>query len=286
MSFLKKNMKPSLAKPLIIAVLVIIAIVAGIVFFGAKQNLDSSKDASGQNGEPAALNETGLDGSDSVENVADVEKVIAKWVEANPQAIIQAVANMQQKAMKQRLDQAQETIKTKEGDLYSKSSPHYTPSGYNITVVEFFDYNCGYCKKANQALEQFLKEDKKVRVIYKDFPILGEASQELAKVSVAVNIIEPSLYREFHNALMKSNEKNKQGAIKVAKSVGVNQEKLEKALSSKAEEINELLQNNLSLGSGIGINGTPGFVIGEELVPGAIEVEGFREKVAALRAKK
>ncbi len=278
-------MKPSLSKPLIIAVLVIVAIVAAIVFFGTKQKLDAPQALSDQNGERFTVNETGLDGDDEVENVADVEKVIAKWVEANPQAIIQAVANMQQKAMKQRLDESGQNIKTKNDELYSKSSPSYAPSGYDVTVVEFFDYNCGYCKKASQVVEQLLKEDKKVRVIYKDFPILGEASYELAKVSVAVNMVEPSLYREFYNALMKSNERNKQGAIKVAKSVGVNQEKLEKALNSKSEEINNLLQSNLSLGSSIGINGTPGFVIGEELIPGAIELEAFREKVAALRAK-
>lgn len=278
-------MKPSLSKPLIIAVLVIVAIVAAIVFFGTKQKLDAPQALSDQNGERFTVNETGLDGDDEVENVADVEKVIAKWVEANPQAIIQAVANMQQKAMKQRLDESGQNIKTKNEELYSKSSPSYAPAGYNVTVVEFFDYNCGYCKKASQVVEQLLKEDKKVRVIYKDFPILGEASYELAKVSVAVNMVEPSLYREFYNALMKSNERNKQGAIKVAKSVGVNQEKLEKALNSKSEEINNLLQSNLSLGSSIGINGTPGFVIGEELIPGAIELEAFREKVAALRAK-
>ncbi len=285
MSFIKKNVKPSLVKPLIIVVLLVAAVVAGIVFFGSKQKLDSAESYSQQNGERLTINETGLDGDDSVENVADVEKVIAKWVEANPQAIIQAVANMQQKAMKQRLEEAQGNIKTKEKELFSKSSPNFSPAGYNVTIVEFFDYNCGYCKRANQALEQFLKEDKKVRVIYKDFPILGEASYELSKVSIAVNLVEPGLYKEFHNALMKSNEKNKQGAIKVAKAVGINAEKLEKALSSKAEEINNILQENLSLGSSIGINGTPGFVIGEELVPGAIEIEGFREKVSAIRAK-
>lgn len=279
-------MKPSLVKPLVIAVVVIAAIVAAIVFFGTKQKLDTPQGHSEQNGEPLTINETGLDGGDSVENVADVEKVIAKWVEANPQAIIQAVANMQQKAMQQRQEEAGQNIKTKGDELYSKSSPSHSPSGYNVTIVEFFDYNCGYCKKANQVVEQLLKEDKKVRVIYKDFPILGEASHELSKVSVAVNMIEPSLYREFHNALMKSSERNKQGAIKVAKSVGINQEKLEKTLSSKASEIEGILQNNLSLGSSIGINGTPGFVIGDDLIPGAMELEGLREKVAALRAKK
>jgi len=284
MSFLKKNMKPSLVKPLVIAVLVIVAIVAAIVFFGTKQKLDAPQ--SEENGERLTINETGLDGGDSVENVADVEKVIAKWVEANPQAIIQAVANMQQKAMQQRQEEAGQNIKTKGDELYSKSSPSHSPSGYNATIVEFFDYNCGYCKKANQVVEQFLKEDKKVRVIYKDFPILGEASHELSKVSVAVNMIEPALYRDFHNALMKSNERNKQGAIKVAKSIGVNQEKLEKTLSSKASEIEGILQNNLTLGSSIGINGTPGFVIGDDLIPGAMELEALREKVAALRAKK
>lgn len=192
---------------------------------------------------------------------------------------------MQRKAMEDRMKDARQNIGTKKDELFSKNSPQYAPSGYDVTMVEFFDYNCGYCKKANATVEQILKEDKKVRIIYKDFPILGEASNELSKVSIAVNILDPKAYRKFHDALMNSNERTKDGAIKVANSVGINVAKLQEVLRKEEAKISQIIQDNISLGSSIGINGTPGFVIGEELIPGALEIDTFREKIAAARAK-
>lgn len=122
-------------------------------------------------------------------------------------------------------------------------------------------------------------------MIYRDFPILGQPSKEMAEVSIAVNLSDPSSFKKFHDALMASSEKGKDGALKIAKNVGINIAKLESTLSKDKSKIEKLIEDNLTLGSSIGINGTPGFVIGEELIPGALDVLALKEKISAVRKK-
>ncbi len=283
MSFTKKNFsqKPSLTKP-IVAVVAVLLIIGGIYsIFGSKKSQNSSEAAKEE------INDSGLDKSKKVKNVEDVEEVVAKWIETNPQAIIASVTNMQKKAMEDQAKNAQKNIADKKDELFKdKSSPAFAPSGYDVTIVEFFDYACGYCKKAQATVEELLKEDKKVRIVYKEFPILGAPSIEMSTVALAVQIIDPSSYSKFHNALMKSNERGKDGAIKIAKSVGINTDKLEKVLKNDKEKIAKALEANLKLGGSIGINGTPGFVIGEELVPGALELQALKDKITEVRKNK
>jgi protein-disulfide isomerase len=285
MSFLNKNLmgRPSLVKPAAILIAVLLVIGGVYTFLGNKS--DSTKEESADNAvENVEVKSSGIRGSKDVDNVADVEEVIAKWIEANPEAIIKSVQNMQQKAMADRMKDAQKNIATKKDELFKdKSSAQFSPSGYNVTIVEFFDYNCGYCKKAQATVEELLKEDKKVRIVFKEFPILGQASVEMSQVSIAVNMIDPSSYKKFHDALMTSNEKGKEGALKVAKMVGINMSKLESTLEKDKSKIEAVIQKNIALGSSIGVSGTPGFVIGEELIPGALELGAFKEKIAAVR---
>ncbi len=259
----------------------IILVVALAAYFGSKKL--SSKSEKGDAVE-VTINPSGLNKNDDIDNVGDVEEVIAKWVEANPQAIINSLQNMQKKAAEEQMKNAQKNIGEKKDELFNdKNSPQFAPSGYNVTIVEFFDYACGYCKKANATVEKLLKEDQKIRVVYKEFPILGQASTEMSAIALAVNIIDPKAYKKFHDAMMKSNERGKEAAIKIAKSIGINEAKIEEILKEKQDKITESIQANLTLGGSIGINGTPGFVIGEELIPGAFELDAFKEKVANAR---
>ncbi len=276
--FMKKS-NPAL--PFIVIALAI-AIISLLVYFVTKKSDSEEKK---QN--PAEIvNSSGLDKDKKVNNVEGVEEVVAKWIEANPQAIINSVSNMQRKAMEEQMKNAQKNIGEKKGELFNdKKSPQYSPSGYDVTIVEFYDYNCGYCKKAQSNVEELIKSDKKVRVIYRDFPILGQPSKEMAEVSIAVNLSEPSSFKKFHDALMASSEKGKDGALKIAKNVGINIAKLESTLSKDKSKIEKLIEDNLTLGSSIGINGTPGFVIGEELIPGALDVSALKEKISAVRKK-
>jgi len=280
---MSKFMKKNPAIPFII-VAIVIALVCLVIYLVVKKPSSKTEDA---NQNPlGVINDSGLDKDKRIKNVEGVEEVIAKWIEANPQAIINSVANMQKKAMEEQMKNAQKNIGEKKEQLFNdKNSPQHSPSGYDVTIVEFYDYNCGYCKKAQSTVEKLIKDDKKVRVIYRDFPILGQPSREMSEISIAVNLLEPSSFKKFHDALMESNERGKSGAIKIAKSIGINTTKLEEVLKNDKAKIDKILEENLMLGSSIGINGTPGFVIGEELIPGAMDLNIMKDKINAVRKK-
>lgn len=287
MTFSKKNQKPSSLKLVISSI--IIASIAGVAYFSyikKNEQNDGEKKEATTTEKTNEIKPTGLDPDKDVSDVKDVEEVVAKWIEANPQAIINSVQNMQKKMMEEQAKNAQKNIGQKTNELYNDANtPQFAPEGYDVSIVEFYDYACGYCKKAQTIVDELLKSDSKVRIIYKDFPILGEPSQEMSKVSIAVNMIAPASFRKFHDALMKTNERGKSAALKAAKSAGVDSKKLDETLKTKKSEIEKILQDNIALGSSIGINGTPAFVLGEDLIPGAMEIGTFKEKINALRAK-
>lgn len=261
------------------AVVILMTLVIAGAYFSIHKK---SADINGH--DDTTLNPTGLDTNQAVKNIGDVEKVVAKWVEANPKAIIDSVVAMQKKASEIQQRDAQKNVSTKKDDLFNKKSdPVHSPKGYDVVLIEFFDYNCGYCKKAQSSIEELLKQDKKVKIIFKELPILGSSSIELAKLAIAVNISDAGSYLKFHHALMKSNAKTTSEAIKIAKDLGIDTEKLQKTLESKKSNIEEQIKLNQDLASSIGINGTPAFIIGEELIPGAVDVNVLKEKISAQR---
>ncbi len=220
----------------------------------------------------------------SSESKTDVEKVIANWIANNPEAILESVQNMQRKAMEDQKKNAQKNISVKKNELFNdKNSPEKSSKNYDVSIVEFFDYSCGYCKKSAKTVERIIKSDKKVRFIHKHFPILGQPSQEMSQVALAIHISQPKYYFDFHNELMKSPARGKKAALDVAKKVGADVAKIEKTLEDKKKEIQSMIDDNLELGSSVGVTGTPGFVIGEELIPGAISFDSFKKKIAEAR---
>ena len=150
------------------------------------------------------------------------------------------------------------------------------PSG-DISVVEFFDYRCGYCKKAAGALTQLQKEDRRIRVIYKDFPILGEASELAAKAALASKA--QGKHQTFHEALLASKgDMTKESILATAREVGLDIKRLEKDMENP--EWQKVIETNRALARDLGITGTPGFIVGTELVPGALDVNGLKELIA------
>jgi protein-disulfide isomerase len=297
MSFVNKNIgKPSLVKPILVVVAVLLLVGGVYSFFGKKDSGNSesksevkeeSKEATNEiDALTAAVKSSGLDQDDRVKNVGDVEKVVLKWIEANPHIILQSVANMQKKMNEDMVKNAQKNIGEKKSEIFDSASPSNSPKESNVTIVEFFDYACGYCKRAQATVDKLLAEDKKVKVIYKEFPILGQPSMEMSQVALAVFISNPDSYKKFHDALMQSNERGKAGALKIVSKIGLSSAKIEEVLKNQKEKIDGMIQQNLSLGSSIGINGTPGFVIGDELIPGAIDIAELKSKIAAVREVK
>jgi protein-disulfide isomerase len=211
---------------------------------------------------------------------------IKNWVEENPSVIFDSIIAMQQKQHIKKTQNDKKSIISKKAELSEdKTDPVHNPKGANITVIEFFDYNCGYCKKAGKTVKSLLEKDKKIKFVYKEFPILGKASEDLAKVALAVNILYPKKYKKFHDAIMISNIRTKNDAIAKAKKLGINTKKLKKILKIKAKEIEIKISKNRRLANSLGITGTPAFIVGGELVPGAISLKDLQKLVAQERKK-
>ncbi|MDQ4137114.1 MAG: DsbA family protein, partial [Pseudomonadota bacterium] len=166
------------------------------------------------------------------------------------------------------------------------NSPHGNlvgnPQG-DVTLVEFFDYNCGYCKRALADLRTLMKGDPKLRVVLKDFPVLGPESVEASRVGLAVKqqISGDKLF-DYHTRLMETRGRvNGERAMAVAREMGLDMARLQKDLDHP--EVRAALEENMELGDKLGLTGTPAFVIGEEVISGAVGLEPLRKIVAATR---
>ncbi len=160
------------------------------------------------------------------------------------------------------------------------------PQG-DVTVVEFFDYNCGYCKRAMADMLELLKSDAKLKFVLKEFPVLGEGSVEAARVAAAVRIQDKTgkKYLEFHQKLLSGRgQVDKARAIAAAKDTGFNVAQIEKDISG--EEVKAQIEESMKLAEALGLNGTPSYVVGTDVVIGAVGLNALREKVNTARCGK
>lgn len=208
----------------------------------------------------------------------------AKYLDENPEAILQSVNNYivkQQQEIQQQQQAAQspENIEKYQNELNdTKFAGVMNPKGKR-TIVIFYDYNCGYCKVASKNIDELLKNRKDVKVILRSIPILSEASRYASEVGMAILIDNPSKYPDYHRALMNSSARTKQDVAKAVDSIGLSMNKIEKTLNSKKSEIDLAIESNLNLARQIGINGTPAFIINGELIPGAVDTATLDQKV-------
>lgn len=157
----------------------------------------------------------------------------------------------------------------------------------DVTFVEFFDYNCGYCKKAMTDMVEIMKDDPKLKVVLKEFPVLGPASVEAAQVAVAVRMQDPTgkKYLAFHqNLLSGRGQADKARSMAAAKEAGLDMARLEKDVSSP--EVRATIEENFKLAESMGMNGTPSYVIGKQVVIGAVGIDALKEKISNARCGK
>jgi protein-disulfide isomerase len=156
------------------------------------------------------------------------------------------------------------------------------PAG-DVTLVEFMDYNCGYCKRAMEDVTALTKADPKLRVVLKDFPILGPDSVEASHVAVAAkNQLQGQKYFDFHNKLMSVRGKvNAAKALEIAKDAGADVERLKKDMGSDATK--NAIRDTMALGDRLGLTGTPAFIVGDEIVFGAVGQAALRQKIDSVR---
>ena len=157
----------------------------------------------------------------------------------------------------------------------------------DVTFVEFFDYNCGYCKRAMSDMLDLLKSDPKLKVVLKEFPVLSQGSVEAAQVAVAARMQDPTgkKYLDFHQKLLGGRgPADKARAMAAAKDAGFDTAKLEKDMASP--EAKATIEENFKLAEAMGMNGTPSYVIGKQIVVGAVGLEGLKEKISTARCGK
>jgi protein-disulfide isomerase len=214
----------------------------------------------------------------------EIETFIHDYVMAHPEVIMDSVDKYRQGAEAESEKAFDEKIKTSGDALYNDpSSPVAGNKKGDVTIVEFFDYNCGYCKMAFKDVQTLLNEDKNVRIVFKDIPILSEASHTAARYALAAD--KQGKYWDFHKALMEKGGANNEDSIKkVAADIGLDMEKLK--TDADSPETRAILEKNLDLARTIGITGTPGFVIADQALRGHYGIDAMRKIIAEAREKK
>jgi protein-disulfide isomerase len=217
-----------------------------------------------------------------------IERIVHDYLIAHPEVLQEAIAELDKRQTAAEAEKHKVAVKEHAQTLYS--SPRQVtlgnPNG-NVTFVEFFDYNCGYCKRAMNDMLTLLKDDPHLKVVLKEFPVLGPGSVEAAQVAVAVRMQDKTgkKYLEFHTKLLGGRgPADKAHALAVAKAVGLDMGRLEKDMTSP--EVKATLQEDFKLAEALGLNGTPSYVIGSDVVVGAIGLAGLQQKVNTARCGK
>lgn len=202
----------------------------------------------------------------------------------NPKVIREVIQRLQVQEAREEAEEKSKNLAAYMDDLENDGYSYVAgnPTG-DVTIVEFFDYRCGYCKRAYGDLMKTVEEDGNIRLVLKEFPILGEDSVLATRAAIAAE--KQNKYMEFHDNLMKVRGGLSKGRImQIAAESGLNTDQLLKDIDD--EEISVKIQKTYQLANSLNITGTPAFVIGGELAAGAIPASTMKEMVAAARAKK
>jgi len=215
----------------------------------------------------------------------EIENIVKDYLMAHPQLLQDVISELDKQQKDAAAEKARTTIKANNATLFN--SPHEVVLGNphgNVTMVEFFDYNCGYCKHALPDMMKLIQSDTNLKFVLKEFPVLGEGSVEAAHVAVAARMQDPTgvKYIEFHQKLLGGRgAADKMRALAVAKEVGYDMGRLMKDMDS--DEVKTTIAENLKLADTLGIDGTPSYVVGDELVVGAVGYDELQKKIAASR---
>jgi protein-disulfide isomerase len=216
----------------------------------------------------------------------EIERIIKDYLLRNPEVLQEAIAELEKKQTAADAAKSKAAVKANATLLFS--SPRQVTIGNlqgDVTMVEFFDYNCGYCKRALADMMELMKADPKLRVVLKEFPVLGPGSVEAAQVATAVRMQDRTgkKYLEFHQKLLNGRgQADRARATAVAKEIGLDMARLEKDMAS--EEVRASLAESMDLADKLGLNGTPSYVIGPDVVIGAVGLAALKDKIEAARA--
>lgn len=213
----------------------------------------------------------------------ELEQRVRDYILANPEVIVEAMQNLETRRLQAEEGEAQSVLAARADEIFRNPG---TPVGGNpdgdVTMVEFFDYNCPYCRQVAPAMAEAEAGDSGLRIVYKEFPILGPGSVFAAKAALAAN--RQGDYLAFHKALMDAGASVDEAlALSVAEEVGLDIERLKKDMQDPA--IQAEIDRNLELAQALRINGTPGFIVGEEILRGATDLATMKRLIGQARAE-
>jgi protein-disulfide isomerase len=225
----------------------------------------------------------------SVPQKTEIEQMIRDYIVSHPEVLQEAIAELDKRQAAADTEKARAAVAGNAEALFNSTRQVVlgNPKG-DVTMVEFFDYNCAFCKRALPDMVELLKDDPKLKVVLKEFPVLGPGSVEAAKVAVAVRMQDKGgkKYLDFHQKLLGGSRGpvDKARALAVAKDVGMDMTRLDKDMAS--DEVKVSLEESLKLAETLGLNGTPSYIIGSDVVVGAVGLDALRAKVSFARCGK
>ncbi len=222
----------------------------------------------------------------SSEQQKAIEGIIQDYILKNPKVILQSIKDMEIRGQHAKALRVKDTLDQRSADLTDDPASHVggNPDG-DITLVEFFDYQCGYCKRVHPTVSKLIKDDGNIRLVYKEFPILGPASVYATRAAIASRL--QGKYLKFHNALMKfkgslSNER----VLKLATKVGLDVDKLANDIKENEENTDGVMRLNYDLAKDLDINGTPAFIVGSNVIRGAVDLASLKKAIADARKER
>lgn len=212
-----------------------------------------------------------------------VKAIVADYIADNPEKLVQSLQSLQQRAAVDQQQQMQEAVKANLDAIKDDTNAPVAGTGESgITLVEFFDYNCGYCKRMAGTIKTVLKAHPDVKIIFREFPILSESSQLAAQAALAVYHLKPEKYLDYHMMLMQHQGQYDMDSLKdYAGQVQVNLSAWQKEMNS--ERVMKEIQAVSEVAQKSGIQGTPAIVIGDELIPGAVPFAELDKRIKALK---
>ena len=218
----------------------------------------------------------------------ELHKIIRDYLVTNPEVLEEVSAELTKRQAAVEGEKHAAAVTTNANLIFN--SPRGVTVGNkdgDVTMVEFFDYNCGYCKRAMIDMMELIKSDPKLKVVLKEFPVLGPTSMEAAQVAVAVRMQDPTgkKYLDFHQKLLSGRgQADKARSIAAAKEAGLDTARIEKDMASP--EVRATIEENFKLAESMGMNGTPSYVIGKQVVIGAVGHDVLKEKIGIARCGK
>lgn len=205
-----------------------------------------------------------------------IDAMVRQYILANPEIIPEAINRLQEREVEKLLESNRAEIETPFAGAWTGNA------NGDVVIVEFFDYACPYCRVAKADVDRLLAEDKGLKVVYRDFPVLGPASDEAAMASLSA--ARQGRYKPFHDAMFAGGRPNHEKVIASVRKARLDEVRTARDLT--ASSLKAELTKNLDLGRALGLTGTPAYVIGDRILSGAVGYDEMKKAIAEARAKR